>query len=351
MTDWTPEDGITDPFELAKQKRWLDLARLGVDAWNTWAEEELKKPEEERARVILSGQEIDVSDFAGFVFPGNADFRSATFSGNAAFQGATFSGDADFERATFSGDAEFQGTNFENRADFAHAVFIQTLQTGSTFFAGHFFFNGTEFRYPPNFVSTSFKNPPVFLGTKFKYPAGLWPFGICKISDGEARYRRLKQLATESHDHEMELDLFAFETKAKRSHSQKLFSPTGPARLLASYIYELASDFGRSWIRPLVGLLATVAVAFTQFRAVAPAGTSDWVSFVAAGINIFPFAGQAVTGRKIMVEGLCPTPDADTESALDCLTQLYTISAVEGFFGLIFLFLIGLGLRNRFRIK
>ncbi|NQW11914.1 MAG: pentapeptide repeat-containing protein [Alphaproteobacteria bacterium] len=98
-----PPDPETDPFKLAEQKRWLDLARLGKDAWNSWAEAELNKPLEERARVDLSDLEIDIGDFEGFVFPGNANFFNATFSGNASFHSATFSGNANFIVTAFSG--------------------------------------------------------------------------------------------------------------------------------------------------------------------------------------------------------------------------------------------------------
>ena len=121
-------------------------------------------------------------------------------------------------------------------------------------------------------------------------------------------------------------------------------------RLCMNYIYEWVSDFGQSWIRPLGWLTLTIGLAFVTFWSTAPAATSLWISAVAAGVNVFPFAGQAVLGREIMTKGLCPMPETDA-GYLDCLTTLYTISAVEGVFGLIFLFLIGLGLRNRFRIK
>ena len=432
MDTWTPEDGIIDPFELAEQGRWLDLARLGKDAWNTWAESEVKKPERDRATINLAEQEIFVSDFSNFIFPGSTfftlstfskggNFRSAKFYDEVYFMGVVFSEGSDFYKASFFKEANFNhvkfnkfsgfnGTLFNNDAlfnaslfsegvDFRNAnfavyaafnqvIFADGANFGSAIFKGdasfdavtvdsifdltgamisgnfysratsingHAYFTAIEFAIPPNFVSTEFKNPPSFLGSTFCYPSDNPLWGKCSIIDGEARYRRLKQLAAENHNHEMELVLFAHETRAKRFHSQRLLNP----QLFISYIYEWISDFGQSWTRPLAWLVLTVGLAATAYQAMvsgAHALATGFISFssiswISAGLNVFPFAGQAVIGREIMVAGLCPDVPGTTEPALDCLMQLYTISAVEGVFGLIFLFLIGLGLRNRFRIK
>lgn len=409
----TPRDGETDPFILAEQKRWLDLARLGKEAWNTWAEAELKKPLEDRVEVDFSGQEIEISGFGDFIFPAEvdfsdarfsvkADFRAATFSAGADFIQATFSGYADFREATFavyadfsqttfSADADFRETTFSNYAFFTQAIFSADADFRETTFAdacsfnsarmksvwqlngarvagslfahsaeieGHAYFTAIDFNFPPNLTSTSFSQPPSFLGSTFRYPCSNWISGKCDVGDGEARFRRLKQLAADTHDHELELRLFALETKAKRFHTLKLANPLHWPGLVLNFGYGWVSDFGQSVLRPLGWLMVTILFALFAFEAMTDLpdmlarGLIDFstAAKVAAFVNVVPFAGQAVLGREIMTKGLCPMDEGAPEY-LDCLTTLYTISAVEGVFGLIFLFLIGLGLRNRFRIK
>lgn len=354
----TPQDGETDPFKLAEQERWLDLARLGKEAWNTWAEAELEKPEEERSPVDFSDQTIDVSDFKGFIFPAVASFIRATFSTDASFSEATFSNIADFGEATFSDDASFSGATVKSVWLMRGAKVAGSLIARSADIQGHAYFTAIDFRIPPDLISTAFKQPPSFLGSTFGYPCTNRLLGDCSVEDGEARFRRLKQLAADTHDHELELRLFAHETKAKRFHSLHAANPLHWPGLVLNFGYEWVSDFGQSVLRPLYWLLVTVVCALFAYETMTERpdmlgrGLIEFsdAAKVAAVANVFPFAGQAVIGREIMTTGLCPMVEGTPEH-LDCLTTLYTISAVEGVFGLIFLFLIGLGLRNRFRIK
>lgn len=398
----TPQDGETDPFTLAAQERWLDLARLGQEAWNTWAEAELEKSEDERTAVDFSNKTINVSDFQGFIFPADADFSESTFSVDVELCKAVFLADAYFDEAiflfdtdfssvkfslfavfyntTFRGDVDFSGAEFSDYADFREAVFLSEAYFNSaeiksvwilnrarivgSFFArsanvyGHTYLTDSSFFTPPDLISTTFSQPPSLLGSTFLFPCVNRFIGSCSIPDGEARFRRLKQLAVDTHDHELELRLFAHETKAKRFHSLHAADPLHWPGLVLNFAYDWASDFGQSVLRPLGWLLVTVVCALFAYETMT--GRPDMLgrgliefsdaAKVAAIANVFPFAGQAVIGREIMTTGLCPMVEGTPEH-LDCLTALYTISAAEGIFGLIFLFLIGLGLRNRFRIK
>ena len=54
--------------------------------------------------------------------------------------------------------------------------------------------------------------------------------------------------------------------------------------------------------------------------------------------------GLSATGRQVMETSVC---HADA----DCVAKLYAIGGVEGFFAIVFLFLLGFGLRNLFRIR
>jgi hypothetical protein len=88
---------IKDPIKLGSEGRWLNLAALGRDAWNTWSNSEQHKLLEQRATVDFSGGEIVHADWAGFTFPGRARFDNAKFRGHAFFSSAHFMGEVSFD--------------------------------------------------------------------------------------------------------------------------------------------------------------------------------------------------------------------------------------------------------------
>lgn len=261
--------------------------------------------------------------------------------------GALFNSISEFDHVRMASDWQLDGVQA-----------VGSLSAKSASIQGHAYLTNISFHVPPDLISTAFSQPPSFRGSNFWYPRSKPFLGKCSLPDGKDRFQRLKQLAADTHDHELELRLFAHETKAKRFHSLKPTNPLHWPGLVLNFAYEWASDFGQSVLRPLGWLLMTVVCALFAYETMT--GRPDMLgrgliefsdaAKVAAVANVFPFAGQAEIGREIMTTGLCPMPE-DSAERLDCLTALYTISAVEGVFGLIFLFLIGLGLRNRFRIK
>ena len=75
-----------------------------------------------------------------------------------------------------------------------------------------------------------------------------------------ARWRSLKRLAIQGHDHERELKFFSNEIIARRGVGDKLHH----AQFWAGLVYQVLSNFGRSIIRPLLWLvLSTVCFAFS----------------------------------------------------------------------------------------
>src|SRR5271166_6668459 len=108
---------VQDPITLSNQGRWLDLATLGCDAWNAWADNELKKPLEQRAAIDFSECEITHTDFDGFKFPGSVRFEAVKFKGNTFFSRALFFGEVRFDDSQFD-HATFQYARFSARASF-----------------------------------------------------------------------------------------------------------------------------------------------------------------------------------------------------------------------------------------
>jgi hypothetical protein len=129
--------------------------------------------------------------------------------------------------------------------------------------------------------------------------------------------------------HEDELDFFALELQSRRVL-------LGPVRGLPIAIYGAFSDFGRSYLGPLVALFYLALIGTLAFL---PSDSlSPWQSLglsVANTLNVFGFRKDFFDAATI--EGL---PAA-----------LKTLAATQTILGTILLFLFGLGVRNKFRMK
>lgn len=254
--------------------------------------------------------------FIGAKFAGEASFGAATFSGAAGFTGATFSENTSFDRATFSGDVSFYNTTFSRHAGFykakfmwdarfEEAKFLGSAQFGesmflrvawflkgyfmdaafdaarfesyTTFESAHFekaasframqgesYFSlrGAIFDEAPNFEQAHFSEAPMLDDSRFPSEA---------LADTTARWRALKRLAVQGHDHEREQLFFAQEIKSLRGETdwplrlQNLFREGEPvwrngARWWFGWAYQIFSDFGRSMVRPVLWWLGFAAL-------------------------------------------------------------------------------------------
>jgi hypothetical protein len=192
-----------------------------------------------------------------------------------------------------------------------------------------------------SFEGATFKaEPPEFFGAEL-HESTVWPgreaWPIPKGKD-EAKgfiraYERLKLEMDQLKKHEDELDFFALELQSRRVEQ-------GPWRGWPIALYGLVSDYGRSYARPLYALFAVTAIGTLVLllscalsRTLAP-----WQSLglsVANTLNVFGF-------RKDFFD---PATIERLPAALKILAAVQTI------FGTILLFLFGLGIRNKFRMK
>jgi uncharacterized protein YjbI with pentapeptide repeats len=117
----------------------LALAALGKEAWNAWriAFPAYKNLADDWVNTVnFSGHdfrtvEVDFSsfnfgahaNFSGAVFPRNVNFSEAIFGIEASFTGTQFASRVSFNRCYFDCDARFNGTQFSNEASFRGAVF------------------------------------------------------------------------------------------------------------------------------------------------------------------------------------------------------------------------------------
>lgn len=370
-------------------------ARQGREVWNAWAQAEINRGR--KTRVDFSDIDTDLA-FGGFLFPGHADFghtrfahrpdfSEAEFFGEAWFIGAEFRhgalftrakfhAEARFERTVFSGSAWFYEVEFSHHAWFMDARFADHNNFGATFsgnavfaratfdgdapFSGALFegrrveFDDTAFARVPDFRNVRFGIAPVPQGTTVAYAAHgsrrLWARLMARAQGREdaACYRRLKQLAAEAKDHEQELAFFVQEMRAKRFHEIKTFWP-----IALNVAYDWLSEYGRSVARPATWLGGMTTLAFLAIAVATSSGTTAQVALSKLGATLV----LALTNAALLlgsdkwllrVKAFQTLTGGDNEKSFGLLGE--TLAYGQSAFSLLLFFLIGLGLRNRFRI-
>jgi len=278
------------------------------------------------------------TDFGSTSFiGGNTDFSWSVFDGGSVnFSWADFyGGDTLFDSARFSaGEVGFYGAEFSGGAvSFADAVFGYSLDLESTYFS-----EVPDFRRTKLTAHLTVQGVHVDFQSKSAGPHGVFSMAVDEF-DAD-KYRRLKELAVLARDHEGEQEFFAKELKAKR-----FYGTTGMA-LVWSYLYEWCSDFGRSTYRPLALLTCTWFICGIGY-------------FLAAGIIAGDPTKSLLDGFRLSAATLVPFVAVSKSAMTTAQKNLFgdhvpfgidAVAFVEGILGLAFVFLIGLALRNRFRI-
>jgi hypothetical protein len=316
------------------------------------------------------------ANFAGSHFNGSADYRKAKFSEGADFEAATFQsanfrsvdfGTTDFRSTTFHDTADFSSTKFIDVAEFNSAHFLMgAVFTKATFFSATTFhsatfsrtalFSGASFETDISFVNAKFAANTIFAGAHFggsvpdfrgaslhqatEWHNVIWPKPPRNKKTAQRQvyaYERLKQEMEQLKKHEDELDFFRKELRARRG-----LVPILSARSLLNIAYQALSGYGSSIRRPLLWLLL-VFVGGTAIFARAPlyCGAPMPIDLAAklSFFNIFAFLPDR---REIITA-------ADMIKCLSSTTQ--AVSAAQTLIGVVLLFLLGLALRNLFRMK
>ena len=168
-------------------------------------------------------------------------------------------------------------------------------------------------------------------------------------SDDIRRFCRLKELAEGQKDHESALEFRAQEMRAARRHEAQ-----GMPWFLNG-CFDKVSDYGRSEIRPLCGL-GLVWLAF----GILYSGLSAWCSQSTAAFYVKLGNGLAFSASQMfpLIPGVRESREAALKALFpgmppDALSLPWGFSALTFFQGLLalaLLFLLGLALRNRFRL-
>ena len=104
----------------------------------------------------------------------------------------------------------------------------------------------------PDFTDSKFDRPPDVSGMEvlaFK-TKWIWPWWKAKEDEG-AKFRKLKAMALAANDHEKDGEFFAYEMLAKRGCEA---GSKGPVALFLNWLYFTFSNFGQSYLRPLIAM-------------------------------------------------------------------------------------------------
>ncbi len=402
-------------------KESVELYEKGVEAWNAWANEMLAEKAElvktGRWQVCDGGNEAtkdwgkrsavdffehtfsEVAVFDNFIFPFVANFSKVTFSDsvmffqtkfrdkalfaktkfqNAAyFATATFS-DTIFMDAIFDDCADFDDATFNDNISFIRTSFNQSVYFSRTTFRGFSYFTAIEgksffsfrnakFHLVPDFNQAHFTEAPQFDDADFSK-------ALNRSQDESnvnlsSRWRALKRLAIQGHDHERELIFFAEEIKSQRGIQDKAFpnpvnyfnnEPVWPggARYWFGYLYQYSSDFGRSVMRPLfwlmvLGFLFQVLYLKYPVDSEPQENTSCNRSEAATYLSVrsaSPFLPATSYSENLSRSYAC-LYGRNSDGKENIPNAIVFISIFQTILSTILIFLLLLALRNRFRIK
>ena len=274
------------------------------------------------------------ASFENATFSSLVSLVSTTFRGVAFFNSATFSGQASFgDRATFSGDAEFRSTRFGGDAEFRGATF-----------SGEAGFTNAEMKGVTTFTKAKFARTPSFFGAKL-HEGTTWsditwpprPGNREQAAKDVEAYERIKLEMDRLKKHGDELDFFARELQCRRVL-------LGPRKGLPFAIYGFLSDYGRSYGRPLLLLVATILVGTLVVAA-------HCVGFWTPLLSDLDHTRQSLGISFANTLGLLGRPLMKPEVLLGLPDWLKAVATIQSILGIVLLFLFGLGIRNRFRMK
>ncbi|XWW59144.1 pentapeptide repeat-containing protein [Psychrobacter sp. HD31] len=398
----------------AIQQEHLERIEQGNEIWNAWATEVEKELEKrylrnattERKRKIRNQYQIDLSEmvfvqsvsFMGFNFPLEVNFQLARFESTANFVSTTFESKANFQLARFKSQANFGSSTFESEANFVSTTFESEAVFFSATFKLSAFYLRTKFNKQANFFGAKFDGEKpqtvLFLGARFENSAlfndmefsknAVLPvdfrqthfnniplveslpsdvvilqkkakqFGVTDFSKYESQFRTLKRLAEANNNHQKALEFYACELYCQRQANNGLKN----IKNWAGFLYGLSSNYGLSLLRPFCFWLAIMCggaigqawvdnkITFTQPYSF----NAERAAFYAAP-SLPPFIQNAHYQKEVR-QRLYPANNNNKVDAKGKLPMpIRIIRGVQTFFTFIAIFLFGLALRNRFKIK
>lgn len=353
----------------------------------------------------------DYTIFYNVEFKNRAYFEDALFIGGVIFVGVSFAGEVNFQATRFAGAASFKQAEFTEPAIFEEATFKGVANFHAARFGKTVSFRGSTWGAVPDFVGTAFKDGMAIADLE-NLQAGLTEGTIAWDADPEPepvtstlqptpapitdRLQALRKMAHDADDRPRELDYFALELQSRYQGAGLIEW----AKRWLIWLYWLFSDYGRGIGRPfgwLVGLWVGCALGYALLIKNAPPIAlwlclTVWALFIGATIDLWLFDRRQKSNPNsksnwLFLWGACvgqwgwllwsipqygnalslslvnalPALGVASEARKSSLEALYggvecvpavvhVIGVVEGVAAILLLFLIGLGLRNRFRL-
>lgn len=390
-----------------------ELFKKGVNAWNQWRLD--YPNHKKITFYPFSKTSDFLYDFSNFNFPKNTsfsriffvdsiEFKNTVFEGDVNFEDCVFYEDVDFSGAVFKGKANFKGVNwnpkgklnfikakFEGEADFSSIklniweskfyAFINDVDRMNFFkenisrelspeilpqiifdscFHGNVKFNGRTFKGAVDFKSTKFTQVPEFFGAKIHPKTWIenakFPNSIVTKGQYINEYRVLKLAFAEHKNTRQELRLL------RREMMEEMWIASSSHRMWLK-LYQFISDFGFSVCRPLLGLLLLALLSLMFYL---------WISSLNGKWFLAPFHGDLAKyflsvdwGKTLNYIGFSlsnslpflSSAKFDEKLILSLFGSGVNVQIVKSFIvvqqsiSFLFWFLIGLALRNKFKLK
>ncbi|KZN49884.1 pentapeptide repeat-containing protein [Pseudoalteromonas luteoviolacea] len=306
------------------------------------------------------------SFFEGAKFKGNALFQHTCFDWHSSFRKAKFLEQASFSMSEFKSGAEFSFTTFKNGSFFSTFIAKGIMGFENVCFESVFRFEPRDigsFVFP-NFqgaifekqfsISGNYNCIPDFRQTKTNHHVDLSKLNVhlrrsiteygalrekAVDSDDAERLCRLKEIAESNKNHKRALAFHADEQRASR------WGALNPWQSMLDMLYSATSNYGQSIARP-VFYLALSIIMFATYSLKQPE-------------NIHKEEGQFKTAITVSIATVTPFISISKTEREAGLAKLYGDSPPEDYglysyahagISFVFIFLIGLGLRNRFRV-
>ncbi|TMP37372.1 pentapeptide repeat-containing protein [Pseudoalteromonas rubra] len=316
----------------------------------------------------------DDASFSYSVFNSIVNFREVAFNGNANFGCATFNCGALFRKVTFGSKVSFLATNISEVLEFTSSLFESSFEFSPAKAEKITVLDFTGASFEKLFIlSGYYKCIPDLRQTKTIHHIDLSQFiikpkrglviglGYTKyfISDDVERLCRLKEIASSNKDHKRMLAFNADELRHSR------WIEGNPLKYILNLLYSITSNYGQSVFRPMLLLILSI-IMFAHFTFIEAKLLKSELSTEVIEIpleqNSASLVGRHLDEKAALTVSIATVAPfisiskgarerALTELFGDKLPSSYDLySYLHAFMSFIFIFLIGLGLRNRFRI-
>lgn len=279
--------------------------------------------------AIFCGHSI----FSKSLFDANADFSKSTFCDRANFENVTFQRSVFFREATLLGYADFRGAEFKDFAGFQQAKLSEAYFSDVKFKSETYFWETKFLERVPHFFQTEVHQNTVFTEDQSYWPA----VDENNAASSKQAYTRLRQIAAGNHNPDLEHFFMRQEMRCKEVMA------TGVERF-TFYCYRVFSDSGSSFVKPLLWLLIAWLIPGFIYLFNYP------MQIVEGSVNMSPLGPFGLSFSNLLVFlGLNRIFYQEIISSFG--PWLTALAGAQSLVGVVLLFLLGLGLRNRFRLK